>query len=194
MQMLLADSCFNITHDSFMNDLDETIQRAESHKVKYFFAPAARESEIENLLHHCKVYEGKIYCSIGIHPHYASELKPKTFDRLLQYAKHHKVKAIGETGLDYYRNLSSRENQIRSFEYHIDISKELDKPLIIHCRDSFSDVYDMLRNKDTTNPIILHSLTCGNNWTKKFIDLDIERSNWVVYSLQRFLRFKHGIT
>ena len=73
--MLLADSCFNITHDSFMNDLDETLQRAETHKVKYFFAPASKESEIENLLHYCKVFEGKVYCSIGIHPHHASELK-----------------------------------------------------------------------------------------------------------------------
>ena len=51
--MLLADSCFNIIHDSFMNDLDETIQRAENHKIKYFFAPASKESEIENLLHYC---------------------------------------------------------------------------------------------------------------------------------------------
>ena len=58
--MLLADSCFNITHDSFMNDLDETLQRAENHKIKYFFAPASKESEIENLLHYCKVYEGKV--------------------------------------------------------------------------------------------------------------------------------------
>ena len=56
---------------------------------------------------------------------------------------------------------------------HIDVSKELNKPLIIHCRDSFSDVYNTLNQKDTTNPIILHSWTGGNKWTKKFIDLDV---------------------
>ena len=80
---------------------------------------------------------------------------------------------IGETGLDYYRNLSSKENQIKNFEFHLDVSKELNKPLIIHCRDSFSDVFDTLSNRDTTNPIILHSWTGGNKWTKKFIDLGV---------------------
>ena len=80
---------------------------------------------------------------------------------------------IGETGLDYYRNLSSKENQIKNFEFHLDVSKELNKPLIIHCRDSFSDVFDTLSTRDTTNPIILHSWTGGNKWTKKFIELGV---------------------
>ncbi len=51
--------------------------------------------------------------------------------------------------------------------------KELNKPLIIHCRDSFSDVFDTLSTRETTNPIILHSWTGGNKWTKKFIDLGV---------------------
>ena len=47
--MLLADCCFNITHESFSDDLDEIVQRAEDHKVQYFFAPASKESEILKL-------------------------------------------------------------------------------------------------------------------------------------------------
>ena len=78
---------------------------------------------------------------------------------------------IGETGLDYYRNLSSKENQIKNFEFHLDVSKELNKPLIIHCRDSFSDVFDTLSTRETTNPIILHSWTGGNKWTKNLLTL-----------------------
>ena len=81
----------------------------------------------------------KSYWSAGLHPHEADSLEDvkSELQSLMMEAD-----LIGETGLDYYRNLSTKENQIRSFEYHIDISKELDKPLIIHCRDSFSDVYD----------------------------------------------------
>ena len=85
---------------------------------------------------------------------------------------------IGETGLDYYRNLSSKENQIINFEFHIDVSKELNKPLIVHCRDSFADVFDTLSSKDTINPIILHSWTGGNKWTKKFIELCLFFNFW----------------
>ena len=64
--MLLADCCFNITHESFSADLDEIVQRAEDHKVQYFFAPASKESEILKLLNFCENYDEKIYCSVGI--------------------------------------------------------------------------------------------------------------------------------
>ena len=66
--MLLADCCFNITHERFSYDLDEIMQRAEDHKVQYFFAPASKESEIFKLLNFCENYDEKIYCSVGIHP------------------------------------------------------------------------------------------------------------------------------
>ena len=57
---------------------------------------------------------------------------------------------IGETGLDFYRNMSTRENQIKNLEFHLDVAEELSKPIIIHCRDSFSDVFDS-RRRETTN-------------------------------------------
>ena len=66
-----------------------------------------------------------------------------------------------------------KKNQIKNFEFHLDVSKELNKPLIIHCRDSFSDVFDILSSRNFTNPIILHSWTGGNKWTKKFTELGV---------------------
>jgi TatD DNase family protein len=80
---------------------------------------------------------------------------------------------IGETGLDYYRNLSSKDNQIKNFQFHLNVSEELNKPLIIHCRDAFSDVFDILSSKDVDNPIILHSWTGGNKWTRRFVELGV---------------------
>ena len=172
--MLLADSCFNITHDSFMNDLDETIQRAESHEVKYFFAPAARESEIENLLHHCKVYEGKIYCSIGIHPHYASELKPNTIANLKPHLKNKYVRSIGEVGLDYFRNFQSPEIQIKCFETFVELAIEENYPLFLHHREAFNDFYPILKNSIHKLPhSIVHCFTGNKNELKKFLDLGL---------------------
>ena len=174
MQMLLADSCFNITHDSFMNDLDETIQRAESHEVKYFFAPAARESEIENLLHHCKVYEGKIYCSIGIHPHYASELKPNTIANLKPHLKNKYVRSIGEVGLDYFRNFQSPEIQIKCFETFVELAIEENYPLFLHHREAFNDFYPIVKNSIHKLPqSIVHCFTGNKNELKKFLDLGL---------------------
>ena len=106
----------------FLNDLDEIMQRAEDHKVQYFFAPASKESEILKLLHFCENYDEKIYCSVGIHPHHASELKPDTITNLKTHLESKYVRAIGEVGLDYYRNFQSPEIQIKCFEAFVGLA------------------------------------------------------------------------
>ena len=110
------------------------------------------------------------YWSAGLHPHEADEFEnlKENLDDLFNEAD-----LIGETGLDYYRNLSSKSNQISSLKYHLEVANQLSKPIIIHCRDSFSDMFEILSDGDYSNPIILHSWTGGNKWTKKFVDLDV---------------------
>ena len=109
------------------------------------------------------------FWSAGLHPHEADtfhEIK----DELSQLMK--EADLIGETGLDYYRNLSPREQQIESLQFHLQVAHEMNKPIILHCRDSFSDMYVLLSSSTKSNKIILHSWTGGNNWTKKFVELD----------------------
>ena len=110
------------------------------------------------------------YWSAGLHPHQASE-----FEMLRQQLENLFIEAdlIGETGLDYYRSLSPREDQIDSFLYHLEVGDKLSKPVIVHCRDSFSDIYKILSERDNNNKIILHSWTGGNKWTKKFAELGV---------------------
>ena len=106
-----------------------------------------------------KSLDKESYWSAGLHPHEADafEILKETFDDLFNEAD-----LIGETGLDYYRNLSSKTNQINSLKYHLDIANQLSKPVILHCRDSFSDMFDVLSEGAYSNPIILHSWTGGN--------------------------------
>ena len=110
------------------------------------------------------------YWSAGLHPHQANEFEmlKQSLDTLFIEAD-----LIGETGLDYYRNLSSKEDQINSFLYHLEVGEKLSKPVIVHCRDSFSDIYKILSERESNNKIILHSWTGGNKWTKKFAELDV---------------------
>jgi TatD DNase family protein len=150
--------------------MGDEINEQDISNLEYFIIPGVDIQSSLKAKEFSNAYSEKSYWSAGLHPHEADLLDNVKND--LQ-ALMMEADLIGETGLDYYRNLSSKENQIKSFEYHIDVSKELNKPLIIHCRDSFSDVYETLIKKDTTNPIILHSWTGGNKWTKKFIDLDV---------------------
>ena len=172
--MLLADSCFNITHESFMNDLDEIMHRATTHKVNYFFSPASKESEIKDLLQYCKSYEDKVFCSIGIHPHHASELKPDTIANLKPYLNSKYVRSIGEVGLDYFRNFQSPQIQIKCFETFVELAIEENYPLFLHHRDAFNDFYPIVKNSINKLPqSIVHCFTGNKNELKNFLDLGL---------------------
>ena len=110
------------------------------------------------------------YWSAGLHPHDAKLLNTQREDLKKLFSE---ADLIGETGLDFYRNLSTKDQQRESFLFHLEFSKQLDKPIIIHCRDSFQDTYDLLVEFNNSSPIILHSWTGGRKWTKRFRELDV---------------------
>ena len=118
--MILADCCFNATHESFSKDLDNVYRDANSVGVEYFFSPTSQESEIETLLSESLKREN-LYIGIGIHPHHASELRPQTKANLLSQTNS-KIRAIGEIGLDYFRNFQSPDVQQKCFQEHLDIA------------------------------------------------------------------------
>ena len=112
----------------------------------------------------------KGYWSAGLHPHDAKKLSTEKEELEALFSE---ADLIGETGLDYYRNLSSKDQQKENFKFHLDASKKYKKPIIIHCRDSFEDIHSLISQYHGDFPIILHSWTGGKKWTKKFLDLDI---------------------
>ena len=83
------------------------------------------------------------------------------------------VVAIGETGLDFYRDLSPRTVQEQSFRDQIDLAVASDLPVIVHCRDAFSKVHEILEEKGAGPRALLHSWTGGTRWTKRFLELGV---------------------
>lgn len=83
------------------------------------------------------------------------------------------VAAIGETGLDFYRSLSSADDQERSFRAQIELAVDLDKPLIVHCRDAFSKVHEIVEELEIGDRTVLHCWTGGRKWTRRFLDLGV---------------------
>ncbi len=106
----------------------------------------------------------------GIHPHDSKGWKTATDDIA---ALAHRSVAVGETGLDYYRDLTPRDIQRESFAWHIGLSGELSLPLIVHCRDAFSDVHRMIDDTGAGERTILHCWTGGTRWTKRFLELGV---------------------
>ena len=98
----------------------------------------------------------EVWASVGIHPHNAIEATEHVLGRLVAVASHPQVVAIGETGLDYFRDHSPRVRQEESFREHIRIAKELDKALVIHCRDAHADVVDILLDEHAPERTVFH--------------------------------------
>ncbi len=115
-------------------------------------------------------HPGRLRATVGLHPHDAehwSAQRPGLIDLLPRAA------AVGETGLDYYRNLAPREEQRASFADHIELATEHALPLVVHCRDAFSDVYEMLEAAELGERAVLHCWTGGTRWTKRFAELAV---------------------
>jgi TatD DNase family protein len=87
-----------------------------------------------------------VYAAVGVHPHEAESLTPSVIDELRRMCLHPKVVALGETGLDFYRNLSPRQAQLDAFAAHLALAAELELPVIVHNRDADDEVQRVLHS------------------------------------------------
>jgi len=114
-----------------------------------------------------------IFAAVGVHPHDAKSFNDKVQLELEGLARDPKVVAIGEIGLDYFRNLSTKDAQRTAFVGQLKSALKLKKPVIIHCRDAYSDILEILDavylpNKDNLGGVI-HSFSSGTNYLQEFL-------------------------
>ena len=144
--MTFIDSHVHLILEDFNNDRDEVIQEAFTNNITLIIQSCDDLNEIEKNLILTKKYKN-MYSSIGIHPHEAKSWNDNCKNTIIKYTKEEKVVAIGETGLDFYYNYSPKEEQILAFKEQIKIAKEASLPLIIHCRDAFKEVVEILKDE-----------------------------------------------
>ena len=113
---------------------------------------------------------GRVLWTAGLHPHEASRWgAEQTRLRSLAVA----ASAVGECGLDYYRDLSPRDDQRAALRDQLELAAALEKPVVLHCRDAFSDLYDALEIAQLGVQAVLHCWTGGPRWTRRFNDLGV---------------------
>lgn len=130
-------------------------------------------------------FPGRVLPTAGLHPHEAASW-PEQREAIEEMAPG--VAAIGETGLDFYRDLSPRDQQEASFRGHIELALSESKPIIVHCRDAFARIHDIIDETGVGGQTVLHSWTGGTRWTKRFLDLG------VTFSFSGPLAFETGET
>lgn len=140
------DTHCHLTDRRFAQNLKEVIDRAKGAFVKYILTAGLNWFDSQNSLKICHSFES-IYCSVGVHPHNADKFVEADLAELKKLCQDSKVKAIGETGLDFFRNYAKPENQEKAFRAQIDLAKELNLPMVIHIRDAYPQALKILKEK-----------------------------------------------
>lgn len=178
----MIDIGANLTHDSFDKDRDEVIKNAQLVGVETFIitgSDVACSQKAKALAHE---YADCCYATAGIHPHHASEFNGETQEQLQELLNDDKVVAVGETGLDYFRDFSPRAAQIFSFEQHIQLAIENNMPLFLHQRDAHVDFAPILRaHRDDLTAVVVHCFTDNEKALFDYLDFDcyIGITGWI---------------
>ena len=151
--MIFVDSHCHIDGEQFAADRDEVIERAKTAGVKMMLTVGTgnpHDGEIERAVKCAEKYEN-VFASVGVHPHDAKLYDDAAEANLIELAKHEKVIAWGEIGLDFYYDHSPREMQFEVFRRQIKVAKQLDLPVIIHSRDADDETVEILTEEYSEN-------------------------------------------
>ena len=172
--MDLVDIGANLTHESFRHDLDEVLARARAAGVAQLVVTGSSVSESQACVTMAKRYSQQLFATTGVHPHLASEWNASVNERIKALAKQDEVVAVGETGLDFNRDFSPREQQEKAFIAQLEIAAQVGKPLFLHERDAFDRFYAILReHRSHLGDVVVHCFTGEGSALDKYLELDL---------------------
>lgn len=159
--MIITDTHTHLYSEAFNEDRSQMIQRALDHGVSRFFIPAIDSSYTEAMLKLEKDYPDYVHLMMGLHP---TSVKPDTYKEELQLVKEWFFKrsfcAVGEIGIDLYWDKSTLTIQQDAFKCQIELAKQYGLPIIIHCREAFDEIFEVLDDvKDDRLFGIFHCFT-----------------------------------
>ena len=178
---MLIDIGANLTHDDFLHDRDALLDRAYQAGVSNIIVTGASVNGSIDAADLAFTHP-KLYATAGIHPHHAEETSTKSLAKICELVKRPKVRAIGETGLDFFRDFASRKAQIASFEAHIEIAIETRLPMFLHEREAHETFLEILRAyRGELSKIVVHCFTGHRNVLHKYLELDchIGFTGWI---------------
>ena len=171
--MQLIDIGANLGHDSFDHDLDAVLQRARDAGVAQLVVTGASREGSPKALQLAQAHPGFLFSTAGVHPHHASEYTDECDAELRALHAHAEVVAVGECGLDYFRDFSPRPAQRRAFERQLQLGADTRKPLFLHQRDAHADFMAQMREFDgKLGPAVVHCFTGTRAELFEYLDRD----------------------
>jgi TatD DNase family protein len=178
----LIDIGANLGHESFRPDFDAVLERARAHGVTKIVVTGASAGGSRAARELARAHPGFLHATAGVHPHHAHEYDDATDALLRELTGLPEVKAVGETGLDYFRDFSPRPAQRAAFERQLAIAIDSGKPLFLHQRDAHADFIacmDAVRGR--IGPAVVHCFTGERAELEDYLarDFHIGITGWI---------------
>jgi TatD DNase family protein len=141
----LIDIGINLAHDSYDIDRDAVIARAHAAGVAQMVVTGSALASSARAIALARQHPGRLFATAGVHPHHASELSAARLAELEELARTAEVVAVGECGLDYFRDFSPRAAQQQAFHRQLELAARIGKPVFLHQREAHADFAGILR-------------------------------------------------
>ena len=177
----MIDIGVNLTNTRFDKDRDQVITNAQAGGISHMLITGTSIQESINAAQLAKEYPNYLSSTAGVHPHDADHVSPDYLDIIGQLATEPCVKAIGECGLDFNRNFSAPEQQVKVFKAQIDLALKLKLPLFLHQRDAFDTWFGLLSPAIGAVDLVAHCFTGNKDELIRCVDagMYIGITGWV---------------
>ena len=167
----MIDSHCHLDHEPMFSDLKNVLTRSKESGVEKILSICTTKDSFHKIIEIIKI-DPIIYGTYGIHPHEANTDVVTKEEIIKNVSSNKKIIAIGESGLDFYYNHSSKEKQISSFKSHIEAAINLNVPIIVHSRNAEKETFDILNEYKKSKPkILMHCFTGSTEFANKLLTL-----------------------
>ena len=166
----MFDICVNLHSEQFRSDPQGVLNRAFEAGISGICLTGSCLQSSRMAIEYAERNTEQLCATVGIHPHSAKDFTEDMWTMMTSMSENPIVRAVGECGLDYFRNLSTPEQQRHCFERHIELAMCLNKPLFLHQRDGFEDFIRILDHHAPTVPVLVHCFTDGPRELEAYIE------------------------
>ena len=169
----MIDTHTHLYLEQFRDDIDDVISRAKAVGVEKFYLPSINSKYNKSMHDLEKKYPDDVFCMIGLHPCYVDDNFDLEIDFVKKQIEKHDYKAIGEIGIDLFHEKKYLDKQVDAFEEQIKLAIDYDLPIVIHSRDSFDEIFEVLEKfKCEKLRGIFHCFTGNIDQAHRIIDLN----------------------
>jgi len=167
---MFVDTHTHLYSEEFTADIDEALKKAIDAGVERFFLPNIDSSSVAGMHHLCEKYPQHCFPMMGLHPCSVKENYKEELATAYKYLQTRKYTAVGEIGIDLYWDKTFYKEQVEVFEQQINWALEFNLPIVIHCRNSFDEIYEALCSFKKLPKGIFHCFSGNAEQAQKIID------------------------